>query len=182
MPKVLRKDGGERRPRSDAALMSLPEETQAELFEFVDGHRADGLRKIRVALQEEKGIAVSLATLSNWLNWYSLRAKISSTAAMADDLARILKERPDLKLDDAQIMRASQAFFEAKAMQESDAKTYVALAAVRRGAAELRLKERRIALEERKLRQAEEAEGVAKRADLSPAEKEARIKEIFGVA
>ena len=181
MPRKPRKDGTERRPRSDAVLMNLPEERQRELFDFVDGHRAEGLRKIRVMLQEEQGLTVSLATLSNWLNWYALRAKIGGVAAMADDLARILKERPDLNLDDATIMRAAQAFFEARAMQENDAETYVRLAGVRRGTAEIRLKERRIALEERKLRQAEAAEQVAKNPTLTPEQKGMRYREIFGL-
>ena len=93
MPKVPRKDETDRRPRSDAVLMSLPEDRQRELFDFVDGHRADGLRKIRVMLQEEQGLTVSLATLSNWLNWYSLRAKVQGVAAMADDLADMTLQR-----------------------------------------------------------------------------------------
>ena len=156
MPRVPRKDGTDRRPRSDSALMSLPDDRQRELFDFCDGHRGEGLRKLRVMLQEEQGVNVSLATLSNWLNWYALRAKIGGVAAMADNLARVLKERPDLNLDDATIMRAAQAFFEARAMEENDAETYVKLAAARRGAAELRIKERRVTLEEDKVRQAKE--------------------------
>lgn len=181
MPTKPRNDGTDRRPRSDSALMSLPEDRQRELFDFCDGHRKDGLRKIRDLLKDEQGVTVSLATLSNWLNWYALRAKIGNVAAMADDLARILKERPDLNLDDATIMRAAQAFFEARSMQEGDAKTYVALAGVRRGTAEIRLKERRIALEERKLRQAEAAEQVAKNPTLTPEQKDMRYREIFGL-
>lgn len=181
MPSVPRKDGTERRPRSDAVLMNLPEERQRELFDFVDGHRAEGLRKIRVMLQEEQGLTVSLATLSNWLNWYTLRAKVQGVAAMADDLARILKETPGLNLDDEKIMRTAQAFFEAKAMQENDAGTYVQLAGIRKGTAELKLKARRIAIEEKKLLQAEAAKEVTKDASLTPEEKEMRYREIFGL-
>jgi hypothetical protein len=181
MPSKPRQDGTDRRPRSDSALMSLPDDRQRELFDFCDGHRKDGLRKIRELLKDEQGVDVSLSTLSNWLNWYSLRAKIGNVSAMADDLARILKERPDLNLDDATIMRAAQAFFEAKAMQESDAETYVKLAGVRKGTAEIRIKERRIKIEEQKLRQAEAAKEVAKDTSLTPEQKEMRYREIFGL-
>ena len=180
MPTKPRNDGTDRRPRSDSALMSLPDDQQRELFDFCDGHRKDGLRKIRELLKDEHGVEVSLATLSNWLNWYALRAKIGNVAAMADDLARILKERPDLNLDDATIMRAAQAFFEARAMQENDSKTYVALAGVRRGTAEIRLKERRIRIEEEKLRRAETVEEVVK-SDLSPEEQKKRLLAIYGM-
>ncbi len=182
MPRVPRQDGTDRRPRSDSALMSLPDERQRELFDFCDGHRADGLRKIRVMLQEEQGVTVSLSTLSNWLNWYALRSKVQGVAAMADDLARILKETPGLDLDDAKIMRTAQAFFEAKAMQENDAETYVKLAGVRRGTAELKIKAKRIDLEERKLRQADDAKGIAEDKTLTPEEKELRLKRVFGTA
>ena len=180
MPRVPRQDGTDRRPRSDSALMSLPDDRQAELFDFVDGHRAEGLRKIRVMLQEEQGVTVSLSTLSIWLNWYSLRAKVQSVAAMADDLARILKETPGLKLDDATIMRTAQAFFEAKAMQENDAETYVKLAGVRRGTAELKIKARRIAIEEEKLRREQQVEQVVK-SDLSPDEQKKKLLAIYGM-
>lgn len=150
MPRVPRQDGTDRRPRSDSALMSLPDERQRELFDFCDGHRKDGLRKIRELLKDEQGVEVSIGTLSNWLNWYSLRSKLANVSEMADSVARILKETPGLDLDDAKIMRAAQAFFEAKAMQENDAGTYVRLAGVRRGTAEIRIKERRLTLEEKK--------------------------------
>ena len=180
MPRVPRQDGTDRRPRSDSALMSLPDDRQRELFDFVDGHRADGLRKVRLLLQEEQGVTVSLSTLSNWLNWYSLRAKVQGVAAMADDLARILKETPGLKLDDATIMRTAQAFFEAKAMQENDAETYVKLAGVRRGTAELRIKERRIKIEEQKLAREEQVEQVIK-SDLSPEEQKKKLLAIYGM-
>lgn len=140
MPRVPRQDGTERRPRSDAVLMNLPEEKQRELFDFCDAHRGDGLRKLVGYLREEQGLAVGLAALSNWLNWYSLRSKLTNVSEMADSVARILKETPGLDLDDAKIMRAAQAFFEAKAMQENDAGTYVKLASVRRGSAELQIK------------------------------------------
>ena len=177
MPRVPRQDGTDRRPRSDSALMSLPDDRQRELFDFCDGHRADGLRKIRLLLQEEQGVTVSLSTLSNWLNWYSLRAKVQGVAAMADDLAKILKETPGLKLDDATVMRTAQAFFEAKAMQENDADTYVKLAGVRRGTADLRIRERRIRLEEDKVAQAKaKLQGIISKGGIS-AETMAQIEE-----
>jgi hypothetical protein len=181
MPRVPRKDGTDRRPRSDSALMSLPDDRQRELFDFCDGLRSEGLRTIRERLGAEKGVTVSLGTLSNWLNWYSLRAKVQGVAAMADDLARILKETPGLDLDDAKIMRTAQAFFEARAMQENDAETYVKLAGVRRGTAEIQIKQRRLSLEEKKLRQAEAAKDVTKDTTLTPEEKEMRYREIFGL-
>lgn len=142
MPRVPRKNGTERRPRSDSVLMSLPDDRQRELFDFCDGLRSEGLRAIRAKLSSEKGVKVGLATLSNFLNWYSLKSKLGSVSEMADSVARILKETPDLDLSDDKIMRAAQAFFEARAMQESDAETYVKLAGVRRGSAELKLKQR----------------------------------------
>ena len=181
MPTKPRKDGTERRPRSDSALMSLPDERQRDLFDFCDGHRKDGLRKVRELLKEEQGVEVSLGTLSNWLNWYSLRSRFSMVAETSDFVARILKETPGLDIDDEKVIKAAQAFFEAKSMQENDAGTYVKLMGVRRGTAELRIKERRLTLEEKKARQADDAKGIAEDKTLTPEEKEQRIKGVFGI-
>ena len=66
-------------------------------------------------------------------------------------------------------------------MQENDAETYVKLAGVRRGTAEIQIKQRRLSLEEKKLRQAEAAKDVTKDTTLTPEEKEMRYREIFGL-
>lgn len=181
MPRTPRNDGTERRPRSDSALMSLPDERQRELFDFCDGLRTEGLRAIREKLDAEKGVKVSLSTLSNFLNWYSLKSKMRSVAEMADDLARILKETPGINLTDDGVMKAAQAYFEMQSMKENDAGLFVKMAKVRKGTAELRIQERRVRIEEQKLRQAEAAKEVTKDASLTPEEKEMRYLEIFGL-
>lgn len=181
MPRVPRKDGSDRRPRSDSILMSLPDDRQRELFDFCDGLRTEGLRAMREKLDAEKGVKVSLGTLSNWLNWYSLKSKMQSVAEMADDLARILKETPGIDLTDDGVMRAAQAYFEMRSMKENDSGLFVKMAKVRKGTAEIRLKERRLTLEEKKARQADDAKEVTKNSSLSPEEKEQRYREIFGL-
>lgn len=162
--------------------MSLSEAKQDELYAFLDGYRGEGLRGMRERLFGERKIRVSLSTLSNWLNYYAMRSKLSQVRAMADSVAKVLKSTPGLDLEDSKIQRATQAFFEAKAMEDNDAKVFVQLAGVRKGAAELKLKERQIAIEEEKLRRADKAEAVASSSTLTPAEKEAKLKAIFGLS
>lgn len=181
MPRKPRNDGTDRRPRSDSKLMSLPDDRQRELFDFCDGLRSEGLRTIRERLVEAHGVKVSLGTLSNWLNWYSLRSKMRGVAEMADDLADILKKTPGLNLTNDGVMAAAQAYFEMQSMKENDAGLFVKMAKVRRGTAELKLKAKRLALEERKLRQAEEAKGITENKALTPEEKERRLKGVFGI-
>ena len=181
MPRVPRQDGTDRRPRSDSALMSLPDDRQRELFDFCDGLRTEGLRAIREKLDAEKGVKVSLSTLSNWLNWFSMRSRFSMVAETSDFIARIMKETPGLKIEDEQVMKAAEAYFTAKSLKESDCDTYVKMMGVRKGTAEIRIKERRLTLEEKKARQAEAAKEVTKDASLSPEEKEMRYREIFGL-
>lgn len=179
MPTKPRNDGTDRRPRSDSALMSLPDDRQAELFEFCDGLRSEGLRAIRERLETEKGVKVSLGTLSIWLNWYSMRSKFALAAETSDFIARLAKEFPGLDIADEKVMKLAEAYFTAKSLKESDADTYVKMMGVRKGTAEIRIKERRLTLEEKKARQAEAAKEVTKDASLTPEEKEMRYREIF---
>lgn len=181
MPRVPRNDGTDRRPRSDSALMSLPDDRQRELFDFCDGLRTEGLRAIRERLETEKGVKVSLSTLSNFLNWFSLKSKMQGVAEMADDLSRILKETPGINLTDDGVMKAAQAYFEMRSMKENDSGLFVKMAKVRKGTAELKIKAKRLELEERKLRQADEAKAVVQDDTLTPEEKDQRYKRIFGI-
>ena len=181
MPRVPRQDGTDRRPRSDSALMSLPDDRQAELFDFCDGLRTQGLRTIREKLETEKDVNVSLSTLSNWLNWYSMRSRFSMVAETSDFIARIMKETPGLNIEDEKVMKAANAYFTAKSLKESDCDTYVKMMGVRRGTAEIRIKERRLTLEEQKARQAEAAKEVTTNTSLTPEEKQQRYREIFGL-
>ena len=181
MPRVPRQDGTDRRPRSDSALMSLPDERQAELFDFCDGLRTQGLRTIREKLETEKDVKVSLSTLSNWLNWYSMRSRFSMVAETSDFIARIMKETPGLNIEDEKVMKAANAYFTAKSLKESDCDTYVKMMGVRRGTAEIRIKGRRLTLEEQKARQAEAAKEVTTNTSLTPEEKQQRYREIFGL-
>jgi hypothetical protein len=161
--------------------MSLPDDRQAELFDFCDGLRTQGLRTIREKLETEKDVNVSLSTLSNWLNWYSMRSRFSMVAETSDFIARIMKETPGLNIEDEKVMKAANAYFTAKSLKESDCDTYVKMMGVRRGTAEIRIKERRLTLEEQKARQAEAAKEVTTNTSLTPEEKQQRYREIFGL-
>lgn len=162
--------------------MSLPDDRQAELFDFCDGLRSEGLRTIREKLEAEKGVKVSLSTLSIWLNWFSMRSKFAMAAETSDFIARIAKEFPGLNIEDEKVMKLAEAYFTAKSLKESDCDTYVKMMGVRRGTAEIRIKERRLTLEEKKARQADDAKGIAGDKTLTPEEKERRLKAVFRIS
>ena len=78
-------------------------------------------------------------------------------------------------------MKLAEAYFTAKSLKESDADTYVKMMGVRKSTAEIRIKERRLTLEEKKARQADDAKAITEDKTLSPEEKEQRYKRVFGI-
>ena len=141
---------------------------------------------------ERWGISSSLASLSrfntSWRGEWSLRrARKQAEDALKDE-----------ELDDAERQAVAQALFNAAANPNTDTKTLLRMRDQHYGAAKLKLEreklkqaEVKLGHAERKLEQAErklklleaklgEAQAVAEDARLTPEEREARWKEIFG--
>jgi len=168
-----------RKPRSDAKLLTLPEEFQRELFKSMrngTGH-AQAMRSI----WEAHRVKTSGPALTAFYQTWSRRsAEERIIRAVTDSEAIISSTAGALpKIDQAMEAALKQAAFEASLSGDNEAiKTLVTLVLKFKAADQ---DDRKIALQERRLRQAEEAEAVAKDEKLSPEQQQDRLRQIFGI-
>ncbi len=166
------------KPRSDATLKTLPEVVQEQLFALLREH---SYAKVRKVAAEKWQVDTSPAALSAFFRWYPTSRRLEVAKSTADEVAATLRALGDVRLDDDQVARAAQAVFEAQALKAGDAETYIGLAKLRLAREAGERDARRIALLEKKAAQADEAEKAIKDDTLTPEQRAARIKEIFGI-
>lgn len=148
-----------RKQRSDSTLKTLPEVVQEQLFALL---RAKSYAEVRKIAAEKWQVETSAASLSEFYRWYPVSRRLVAAASTADEVAKTLRALGDVKLDDDQVSRAAQAVFEAAAIREGDADTYIGLANIRLKREAGQRDSRRIALLEKRAALADEAEGVVK--------------------
>ena len=167
-----------RKQRSDATLKTLPEVVQEQLFALL---RTSSYATVVRDAKEKWDIKTSPAALSEFFRWYPLSRRIETAKDTADQVAKVLRSLGDVTLDDDKIQKAAQAMFEAQAMKAGDTDAFVQLAKIRLARDQGKREERRIALLEKKAAQADEAAGVLKDKTLTEAERQARLREVFGM-
>jgi len=166
------------KPRSDATLKTLPEAVQEALFALL---RTESYARVRDIAREKWEVQTSPAALSEFFRWYPLSRRLEVAKSTADEMAKILAGLGDVTLDAAAIQRATQAMFEAQALRANDSETYIQLAKLRLSREAGERDARRIALLETRAAQADKAEGVTRDETLTPEERAARLREIFGL-
>lgn len=117
-----------RKQRSDSTLKTLPEVVQEQLFALL---RAQSYAAVRTIVAERWQVETSAASLSEFFRWYPIQRRMATAASTADEVAKTLRTLGDVRLDDDQVSRAAQAVFEAQAMREGDAETYMGLRKIR---------------------------------------------------
>ncbi len=179
-----------KKARSDAKLLNLPEAQQAQLADWLLGgmpyHQAQAL--------VEKEFGVKVSSLSGFAGFWrevcapALVARRRKAVEAAEVMGSELSSGSGA-LDRATVDGIKQKAFELAIAPQSDPKDVKALFVLLQKAADqdlknrqLALEERRVALLEKKAAQAEAAEGVVKDSTLTAEEQRKRIKEIFGMA
>lgn len=178
-----------RKPRADSKLLTLPAATQRELAERLD---RETQAKVGAWLLDVHGIKAGSSTLTDFYQWFHSQRQLEQ---LASDSSRFrealleLKAAGELNLSEDAVGPVAQAYFEHRAMKAEDPQLFAMMKARRQKDRELALrereladKERRTAILERKAAKADEAEQVAADPALSPEQKAARYKEIFGLA
>lgn len=166
------------KPRSDSKLKTLPPRQQGEIFALL---QSTSYVQAKGIVREKFGVETSVGALCEFFAWYPTSRIVEEAASIADQLKADLKKLPGLDLDDDKLSRIGQAAFEAQALKAGDSDAFVALRKLRQKDNEHRLNERRIALLERKAAQADQAEGVTRDESLTPEQREAKMREIFGL-
>jgi hypothetical protein len=186
-----------RKPRSDSTWDRLTEQRQAEVWDWLDAENLSYEAALARA-RERWGIASSVSALARWRSCYAqemMLRRIAASAERANAVTRQFAENPSNTYD-ALLQMIGQAAFEAKfnGGTDLDLGTLKDLAELtglglkaRKDTADLDAKqraldlaERRVKLLETKAAQADRAASVL-REELSPEEKEQRIKAVFGM-
>jgi hypothetical protein len=184
------------KPRTDAWDAAL---TEAQRWEAYERFRQFTWRQVAAWLEEEHGIETSKTALYRW----AARMRKLESAHRIEQAVTAREEAGDLaaaaKQDDATLIEAYKTLGADIALRTGDAgaaakflKMALSLAEANRARAELSLKERAQETKDKALRLAREKFESAERrlnavqnavADtrLSPAEREAKLKEIFGL-
>lgn len=175
-----------RKPNSNSKLKTLSPERQADVAEYARTHSlAETVGWLRA-----DGVHSSSSSLSEFLSWWALQQTFaraeSNTHQFKEWLAKVSPELSEEQLD----ARAA-LLFQFEAVKTGDPDTYLAFATARhkakmdglkfqQGERKLAQDDRRIALLEKKAAQADQAENVTK-SDLTPEEKQLKLKQIFGM-
>jgi hypothetical protein len=167
-----------KKQRSDAVLKTLPPGLQAELFARCN---AASYTVVKGWLREAHGITTSEGALSKFYAWFPLSRRLEQAATFADSLKTQLSALPSMQGRAEEISDVTQIAFEMQAVQEQDGELYYNLRKLRLKERDQKLVERRIKLLEQKAAQADAAQSVTADQALTPAEREAKLKEIFGL-
>ena len=166
------------KPRSDAKLKTLPPALQEAIFSLC---QAKGYAEVKAWLLEKHVIATSVGSLSQFYAWFPLQRRMEQAATFASQLKEQIAQLPALQGKASEISDISQIAFEMQAVQSQDAELYFNMRKLRLKERDQQLTERRIKLLEKKAEQADAAEVVTRDESLTPAAREAKLKEIFGL-
>lgn len=162
-----------RKPRSDSKLKNLPEATRRKIFAWC----GKGLAEARTICKAELGIVTSERALSEFMKWQARQDELQT----GNDLALQALEwwranRPEATEDE---LRAAQFFALSMKAQAAD-DPELAIAVLREQGKDL---DRGLAMRRVKVLEAKMTEGreVLEDKKLTPAEREAKLREVFGL-
>lgn len=177
LPKTKRTaaKGVHRKPRADSALKSLPAAKQAAIFEYMRNHT----RRETADWLERDGIKITLDVITRFWRWYTAKLLLQENSSTVTRLILEMK-KADAELTAAQLEVVGQVFFTALAMKQKDSLSWKRAQDVRAKQKSLALEERRVEILERQEENSEKAGTEDKPAALTPEEKQAEYKRIFG--
>jgi hypothetical protein len=174
-----------RKPRSDSKLLHLPEEQQAQLAEWL----LSGLpyHKAKALVEKEFQTTTSLAALSAFWDEVctpALLARRRQAVTTADEIAEEARSKPG-KFDEATIEAIKNKAFELSINPQSSPGEVKSLFMLILKSRDQELKSKDIEIKLRRLELAEQQLDKVKSAltngTLSMTQREARVKEIFGL-
>lgn len=176
-----------KKTRADSVLGRQTPERQEQIAEHARTHT---LAETAAWLKSD-GIKLSSQNLSSWLSDYRLHCIFRHSEAKAGQFKEWLaKSMPSLS--EEQLDQRAALMFQFQAVESGDAETWLAIASARQKAKTEQVKseqrekviaqnDRKLALLEKKAAQADSAKGILQDAELSEAEKKARMHELFGL-
>lgn len=175
------------KPRSDNKLASLPPAQKAQLRTWlIDENRA--YEEVVPLVREHFGVRTSTGALSKFYRTHCFSLRSSQAREFAEQVEGELRSQGPAKFDEATLALVRQKAFERAYSREGSIDELAILAKILADSSKLELKrqelgltERRVKLLEQKAAQADAAEAVTRSTTLTPTEREAKLKEIFGL-
>ena len=181
--------------RSDAKLSKLTDAQRAELISWFDRENIS-LADAKARLEERFSLGCSESALSNWWSGVQtdrsqaqLLERIGQAARSAESVTRHFEANPQDFYQATMGLLGQMAFSAAMEGRHAEPETLFELARLQLAAKDRELKEiqlgldtRKVQLLEKKAAQADEAKGAMENGKLSPQERDAKLKEIFGIA
>ena len=164
------------KPRSDAALKTLPESRQADIAEYLRGHSLAET----VAWLKEDGCKTSSSSLSEFRSWYFLQETLRENDSTVQSLLADLKSaKPGITPDE--LDAAGQMFFTALSINQKDSLGWKRAQDVKKNNRLVTALERLLALMEKKAAQADSARGILGDQALTEEQKRQRMLQLFGM-
>jgi hypothetical protein len=161
----------EKKPRGDCTLHRLPEDVQATVAEYGNRHT---LKETQAWIRETQGLELSTVAISRWLSLYPLRQRFKSAREVLEEVARV----PELtNISPEELEQKTRAMFQTHAIQNDTPELFLRFE-------KQRIEAEKLVIERRKLDLLEAKWAAARKALEAPAtaeEKEARMREIFGL-
>lgn len=159
--------------RKDSKFTALSEEQRVELALYLEAHTLEEAQQWLA----ERGVRVSTQSISEYYRLHVLPCKWQRMAATAAVLNKVESD----SVTDAAHRAVAQRVFELATDPESDPEMLARFYKLMNDGQSTAQSERKLALLEKKAAAADDAAAAIRDKTLSPAEKEARIKEIFGL-
>lgn len=163
------------KPRSDSVLKTLHPSRQLQIWEWCQGGSYEA---VVAKIKAEWQIVTSVSSLSGFYSWYPFRNKLEQANELKAQLRDTLRDMPDLDLSDEQLSKAGQAIFENEAIRTQDPKLFIEMRRLRQKDRDQEAVERRLQLLEQREEKAKKVLGDEK---LTPEQKDAKMRAVFGL-
>lgn len=175
-----------RKPRSDSVLDSLPPAQREQLIGWLLDENPN-IDELVERVKAKFGVRTSRTALSSFYSRRCYKLRSNQATEFADLVVSEAKANP-AKFDEATLALVKQKAFERVYARDGNISELSLLAGILGDAAKLDLKrqelalaDRRVALLEKKAALADQAEAATRDETLTPAQRSARLKEIFGL-
>ncbi len=172
-----------RKPRSDSVIESLPAAQREQVSAWLSEQNLS-YSEVVAKLADAFGVRTSVGALQTWFTRIERPRQYASAKGAADEFAGLMEGN----FDEANIRLAKQLAFEFLSSPSPSIGAAKALLKIVGDSAKLKLAQEKVGLDARKVailearaRQADAAEEVTANVKLTPEQKTARIREIFGL-
>ncbi len=159
-------------------LRELSSAQQLQMAGWID---KEGTRGARERARAEFQVEADEAELAGFHAWFYLGLPLDQAAALIRSAAGPGGAGRDIPLDDDTLSRALQLVFEARALAANDADLFINLRKLRHKDRDLALETRKVAALEAKAGRDDPDDPDANAHKLTPEQKSARIRELFGI-